>query len=628
MCGIVGFTKYNSHIDHEAVLGEMSSSLRHRGPDDEGFYMDPHIALGHRRLSIIDLSTGHQPIFNEDKSLCVILNGEIYNYRELREDLIAKGHVFSTQTDTEVIVHLYEEYEEQLVNHLNGMFAFALWDRNRDTLLLARDRSGKKPLYYTEINNNLIFASELKAILAYPLFKKEIDNHSLMKYLSHEYVPSPHTIFKGVKKLAAGHSLSYKMGKACIQKYWDYHFHQAEYQGLSKEEIYSELDRLIRNSVERRLMSDVPLGVFLSGGIDSSAIVAYMAELMDAKQIKTFTIGFDEKAYDESDFARSVARHFGTDHHEKILSPKVLIDILPEVVDFMDEPFADASVMPTYLLSRFTREKVTVALGGDGGDELFMGYQTFQANRLAQVYERIPLPIHRIMTYLAHKLPVSTHYMSFDFKVKRFLDGVHKDKQYREAHWLGAFSLDDLQTLVSGDRGISTSYKELYSEDIKYYQESDAQNDLDRLSYYYLKTFMTDQILVKVDRASMASSLEVRAPFLDVQVMDFVTSIPHKYKLKGLNTKYILKKILAQKLPKEIVKRPKRGFAIPVAQWLKGELKTLLLDQFSEDKVKREGYFNYSYIHRLMTDHFEGRQDHRKKLWTLLMFELWLSKWG
>ncbi len=629
MCGIVGFTCYRSQMDHRSAIQRMADSIRHRGPDDEGFYLNNEIALGHRRLSIIDIEGGHQPMFNEDRTVAVVFNGEIYNFQELKDDLIKRGHAFTSHTDTEVLVHLYEDYGEDFLACLNGMFSLAIWDQKQEILLLARDRAGKKPLYYSEIRGELIFASELKAMTHYPLFTKEMDTLAFVKYLAHEYVPTPHSIFKGVNKLPAGSYLLYKKGTYAIKGFWDYHFGKAYQNQSSEKELIEQLDSLLRDSVSRRLISDVPLGVFLSGGIDSSTIVAYMADLMPSKDIKTFSIGFEDKSFDESGFARDVANYFNTSHYEQILDPKTMLDILPKVVSSLDEPFADASIIPTYLLSKFTRENVTVALGGDGGDELFMGYPTFQASRLAGYYDWIPASIHRnVIVKLAHKLPVSMNNISLDFKIKQFLQAVKMDKSYRDQLWLGAFSLEDMNCLLKSDGNTGLNNTELFSEVIFYNQNNDCRNSMDRLSYFYFKGYLHDDILVKVDRASMANSLETRAPFLDVELMDFIGSIPNKYKMKGFNMKYILKKTLSKKLPKHILQRPKKGFGIPIGKWFRDDLKPLVLDVFSEEKIKREGFFEYPYIKKLLDEHIGGKRDHRKKLWTLFVFEQWLSEWG
>ncbi|MDH5680826.1 MAG: asparagine synthase (glutamine-hydrolyzing), partial [Spirochaetota bacterium] len=593
MCGIVGFTNQKSRLDRERVLKDMADSIRHRGPDDEGYHITSQISLGHRRLSIIDIHSGHQPMFDEDRSVSIVFNGEIYNFPDLKTELEAKGHLFTTHSDTEVLVHLYEEYGLDMFEHLNGMFAFALWDEKAESLLLARDRAGKKPLYYAEIGGELVFASELKALTRYPGFRREIDPIALQKYLAHEYVPTPHTIFRGVKKLFAGSYLTYKRETLTERQYWDFDLSGSYSNQLSERELIEELDCLMRDSVSRRLISDVPLGVFLSGGIDSSCLVAYMADLMPSKDIKTFSVGFEDKSFDESEYAKDVADYYQTSHHQQVLHPQTLVDILPEVTAFVDEPFADASIVPTYLLSKFTRETVTVALGGDGGDELFMGYPTFQANKMAKAYSWMPSPLHNgIIRPLAEKIPVSMNNLSLDFKIKRFLSAVKADRAYREQLWLGAFSLQDMNELILPEHMALSDNDSLFSESISYNERKNEDHYLDRLSYWYLKTYLHDDILVKVDRASMAVSLECRAPFLDVSVMDFVGRIPHKYKLKGFTMKHILKKLLASKLPKHIIDRPKKGFGIPVARWFREDLRDMVLDVFAEDKIKREGYFS------------------------------------
>jgi len=628
MCGIVGFTHFKSSLNREKVIKEMALSIQHRGPDAEGFYIDSSVALGHRRLSIIDIKGGDQPLFNEDESICIVFNGEIYNFQELKKKLLIKGHQFKTDVDTEVIIHLYEEYGEKLLAQLNGMFSFALWDKKTETLFLARDRAGQKPLYYGEIEGEFIFASELKAMTKYPRFRKKINQTALHKYLMYEYIPVPHSIYAGINKLPPGHYLIYRHGKSSIKPFWDFKFHDSYINDSSQKEIEQKLDQLLRESVSRRLISDVPLGVFLSGGIDSSSIVAYMADLIPTQDIKTFSIGFEDKTCDESGYAKDIARHFKTTHHEKILSPETLLEILPDITNFLDEPFADASIIPTYLLSRFTRDNVTVALGGDGGDELFMGYPTFQANRLARFYDWMPLMIHKPIEKLVNLIPASMNHLSLDFKLKKFLHGVKAEKSIREQVWLSSFSETEMIDIMTQHSLQDLNRHELLSEASYHYQNNDGEYYLDKLSYFYFKTYLTDQVLVKVDRASMAASLEVRAPFLDVNVMDFVATIPHKYKLKGLTTKYILKKMLEQRVPKHILYRPKQGFAIPVAKWFRSNLKSFMLDTFSEKKIKDEGFFNYSFIEQLLREHLSGKVDHRKRLWTLLMFELWLKKWS
>jgi asparagine synthase (glutamine-hydrolysing) len=452
MCGIAGIADLNGPVCPE-ILGRMTNSLRARGPDDESYYCPAPqvggtaIGFGFRRLSIIDLNGGRQPMCNEDGLLWIVCNGEIYNHAELRLELKARGHVFRTQSDVEVLLHLYEEEGPAGLKKANGMFALAIWDCRNETLFLARDRLGKKPLYYRDSTTQLIFGSEVKALLMHPDCPRELDLKSLSKYLAYEYVPSPHCIFKGIHKLPAGHFLTWHRGRTRLQRYWDLQFSHAP-EIRSEDEIADALQERLKESVRRRLVSDVPLGVFLSGGIDSSSVVAMMAELMPPSQIKTFAIGFEESSFDESEHSRRVARFFGTDHREQILQSRTLLEMLPEVAGFLDEPLADASIIPTYLLSKFTRQYVTVALGGDGGDELFAGYPTFQAHRLSEFY-RMPRVLHqRLIQPLAEWLPVSTDNMSFDFKVKRFLRGIGHRPEIRDQVWMGSFSPFEQRALL------------------------------------------------------------------------------------------------------------------------------------------------------------------------------------
>jgi asparagine synthase (glutamine-hydrolysing) len=464
MCGIAGILRTQGPIAPE-VLGRMTDALAHRGPDDAGLHADvaasgAGVGLGFRRLSIIDLAGGHQPMANEDGSVWIVFNGEIYNFQDLRPDLESRGHVFRTRSDTETLLHSWEEYGLDCLAKLNGMFAFALWDRNRETLLLARDRLGKKPLYWIDTGRELLFASEPKALLQHPAVKRDIDPVALSKYLLHEYVPAPHAIFAGMHKLPAAHFLRWERGRITVQRYWDLCF-GGEPPRRSAAEYAAELRERLRESVRLRLVSDVPLGVFLSGGLDSSSIVATMAELVPTDRIKTFSIGFEDPSFDEAAHARRVAQHFGTDHREDILRASTLVDILPEVVRFLDEPFADASIVPTYLLSQFTRQHVTVALGGDGGDELLAGYPTFQAERAARLY-RVPRLLHeRLVLPLAGRLPVSTDNFSFDFKVKRFLHGVHQDPGVRNQVWLGAFERAAQERLLVDPTPCASLYADL-----------------------------------------------------------------------------------------------------------------------------------------------------------------------
>ena len=622
MCGIAGVVGRDA-VDREALL-RMTRVLRPRGPDDEGFFVSEYgdgvgVGLGFRRLSIIDLETGNQPISNESGSLQLVFNGEIYNFRTLRDRLEAKGHVFATMADTEVIVHLYEDLGPRCVEQLNGMFAFALWDETRRELILARDRFGKKPLYYADLGRTLLFGSELKALREHPQCPHEFDADALSHYLTLEYVPTPWSILRGVRKLPAGHILRWRAGRLSVERWWDLSFGGRD--DMADEEYVDEFRSHLRAAVRRRLVSDVPLGAFLSGGIDSSSVVAMMVEELPSKSVKTFTIGFGERSFDESEHGRRVASHFGTDHHEDVFTPRAMLDLLPTVVDFLDEPFADASVLPTYLLSRFTRESVTVALGGDGSDELLAGYPTFPAERAARLY-RVPHSLHRrVVMPLADRVPVSTANFSFDFKLKRFLRGAGEPVDARHATWLGSFTPGDQERLLLGEPA------DVFASQHAVLNSAPSTSWLEGLVYLYATTYLQDDILVKVDRASMACSLEVRAPFLDVELVEFLGRVPPRLKLRRLDTKHLLKRAMAHTLPPGIAGRAKKGFGIPLAEWLKTDLRPQLEDELSPDRVGRQGIFEAREVQRLVSEHLSGRRDHRKQLWTLLMFQLWHRRW-
>ncbi len=626
MCGICGYIHFdNAKRPSEDILKSMMDTIAPRGPDDSGVFVNGPAALGHRRLSIIDLKTGHQPMLSNDGSKAIVYNGEVYNFLELKTVLLGKGHRFNTNSDTEVVLHAYEEYGEDCVKHFNGMFALAIWDSGKKILFLARDRFGKKPLYYASVDNQFIFGSELKALIKHPSVKREIDLNSLGKYLAYEYVPSPHSIFKNIYKLEAGSRISVKDGALKKDRYWDLSFNTQR--KLDYREAAPRLIELLKESVRKRLISDVPLGVFLSGGIDSSAVVCMMAELMDPKDIKTFSIGFNEKSFDESPDARRVAKHFGTDHHEELLSPEVMLDVFPKVLDLLDEPFADSSIIPTYLVSRFTVKHVKVALGGDGGDELFLGYPSFIAHKLDSCFGFIPSGLKKLPLNLLLKcIKPSNDYMSLYFKAKRFARGLDFPHKNRHQAWIGSFTPSEQELLFAP--GLFPSGREnIYSTTEGYYNNVKTLHPLDRAIYVYIKTYMTDDILVKVDRASMANSLEVRAPFLDSEFTEYVTGIPVSLKMKNFTTKWILKEALKDKLPKSNITKPKQGFAVPVAKWLKEDLKGLLMDAFDKKKIEREDIFNYAYIDGLIKEFLNNRNDTRKEIWALFMFEMWYDKW-
>ena len=633
MCGILGFltSKATDVPDHE-VLRTMRDSLVHRGPDDSGEFIrpvddrGPFVFLGHRRLSIIDLSGGHQPLSNENETVWAIFNGEIYNFRELRSGLEARGHKFKTNSDTEVIVHSYEEYGEECFKRFNGMFAIGIWDESQKRLVLARDRLGKKPLYYSLINGTFIFASELKAILGYPYFPRKVDPLSLMKYLFFEYIPSPHTIFKDAKKLPPASYLIWEGRKTEVQEYWSPFCIEQTEKDLPEAEVELRMVDLLRNSVKRRLISDVPLGVFLSGGIDSSTITAFAQKEVPGK-IETFSIGFEDPSFDESKYARLVSKYLGTEHHEQTMIPSDLLNLVPNLPDILDEPMADASILPTYLLSKFTREHVTVALGGDGGDELFAGYPTYLAHKFARRYEMFRGNLHPLIAFLVNLLPVSDNNISFDFKVKKFLSGIGYPDGIRNFVWLGSFSFPELRKILSP--GLDVPFDPIrIAEEIQSYERGfPLKDETTLLQYLDLKLYLQDDILVKVDRASMACSLEVRAPFLDHEFVEFVMNLPSSLKLRRFTAKYLLKKVMKDFLPKEVIHRKKKGFGVPIAKWVKGPLRELFGDLLSFNRIKTEGFLNPSYVNSLLQNHLVNKKDNRKQLWTLLVWELWVNRY-
>ena len=633
MCGIVGFlTSKAKNIPEYEVLKTMRDVLIHRGPDDVGEYVrpldekGPYVFLGHRRLSIIDLAGGHQPLSNEDGTVWVVFNGEIYNFKELREILKGRGHQFRTYSDTEVIAHAYEEYKENCFKYFNGMFAIGIWDGKRNRLVLARDRLGKKPLYYSDINETFIFASELKAIMLYPSFPRKVDPLSLMKYLFYEFIPCPHTIFRDAKKLPPASYLVWNEGRIEVKEYWSPFDSRKVEEKVSETEATLRITELLRQSVKRRLISDVPLGIFLSGGIDSSTVAA-LAQEEDPGKIETFSIGFEDASFDESRYALLASKHLGTKHHEQTMGPTDLLNLVPRLPDILDEPMADASILPTYLLSKFTREYVKVALGGDGGDELFAGYPTYLAHKFARQYERLGAPLHSMLTFLGNLLPVSDNNISFDFKVKKFLSGIGYSDSIRNFIWLGSFSFPDLLPVLSSEIIPHFDRDRLVEEILAYERGFPLTDRTSLLQFLDLKLYLQEAILVKVDRASMACSLEVRAPFLDYEFVEFVTGIPSSLKLKGLTSKYILKSAMESFLPKEVIHRKKKGFGVPIAKWVKGPLKELFGDLLSPDRIGREGFLNPKYVTPLLQDHLVNKRDNRKQLWTLLVWELWVNRY-
>ncbi len=625
MCGITGWANLDARTPPpdgaRALLHSLCDRMIHRGPDSEGLLVSNGIALGMRRLAIIDLNTGEQPVFNEDKSVAAILNGEIYNYRELRRQLTARGHSFNSQSDTEVLPHLYEEFGDALVEHLNGMFAFALWDARRRRLLIARDRFGEKPLYWGVFDNTLLFASEPKVLLAHPSVNTSLNLQALRQYLSFDYVPAPLSIYEGINKLPAAHTLTLEAGSIETRQYWRLRY-QTKEPPPSEAEAARHLRELLAESVQMRLVSDVPLGVLLSGGVDSSAVTALAVE-SSSEPVKTFSISFAESSFDESSYARAVAKFLGTDHHEERLSANLAANLVGEIGSWMDEPFSDSSLVPTYLLSRFTRKHVTVALGGDGGDELFAGYPMYRGHRWADAYAKVPEFLRRgLVEPLVRALPVKTKNLSFDYKALRFIKGAKYDRVARHHVWFGSFAPEDHEQLLTSE-ALGASDGDIYRDARRLLADCDSGDVVEQMQSLDTQFYLAEDILTKVDRASMAVSLEVRAPFLDHRVAEFAASLPSNYKLRGRQTKYILKRAIEDSLPKFVTHRAKKGFGVPVAEWLKGKLRPLARDLLSPERVKRAGVFNPDYVTRLQDEHERGVANHRKLLWTLLMFELW-----
>lgn len=631
MCGICGALNFEKDRPvSSSLISEMCQVLRHRGPDDQGMYLKGTVGLGHRRLSIIDLETGKQPIYNEDKTIWIVFNGEIYNFLELREELKKKGHSFYTGSDTEVIVHLYEELGEDCVQKLNGMFAFCIWDEAKRRLFLARDRLGKKPLYYSCTKDFFIFASEIKAILCDKRVRREVNLEAIGHYLSLQYIPEPQTILKGVASLLPAHTLTVETcprlrsgnGRARPNRYWDISF--IPKLTLSKKEVVRELRDRILEAVRSRLISDVPLGAFLSGGIDSSLIVGLMAGLSN-RPVKTFSIGFGEERYSELRYAKKVADHFKTDHHEFVVEPRAA-EMLPEIVRFLDQPLADPAVLPTYCLAKLTREHVTVALNGDGGDETFAGYQRYLADRVANLYQLMPSFLRNSLFRLINLLPASVNTpeeRDILGALRRLHQAASIPKEASLLRWSSYFSREMKEAIYS-----DWLKKELAQADtcqilIDSFKQAKARSFLDKTLYVDEHNYLPGDLLPKVDRMSMACGLEARSPFLDYRLMEFVAKIPSGLKVKGLSLKYILKMMATDLLPKEILSRPKQGFGVPVGAWFRGELKEMAGDHLFSSSFQGRGYFKKETIEDLFCEHQKGRANHGKRIWALLILELW-----
>ena len=584
------------------------AALAHRGPDDSGQWIDQkqRLFLGHQRLSIVDVAGGAQPMVNADGRIVVVFNGAIYNHLDLRRELQSKGYRFQTDhSDTEVLVHGFAEWGEDLPRRLNGMFAFAVYDQRRGILFLARDRFGEKPLYYICGSNGLAFASELSSLRHHPLGRTSVDRTALKKLFAYGFLPAPNTLYENIRKLPAGRSLTYTLQQENLTErtYWKFSV-EPEESGRSEVDLAEELRALLSEAVRRRLMSDVPLGIFLSGGIDSSAVLAMAAQHRPAAEIDTFAIGFQEPSYDESYFAQLMADFVGSRHHLEMLSLDDARSLVPKILSQLDEPIADPSILPTWLLSQFARRSVTVALGGDGGDELFAGYDPFAAIRLAEWYQRLARgPIHRSIQRLAELLPHSPSNMSLDFKIRRALRGLSYQPECWNPSWLGPLDPAEIADLFQE----KVTAEEIYSEAIAAWREAQSKDPVDRTLEFYTRFYLQDNILTKVDRASMMHSLEVRSPFLDNDLVEFARRLPSHYKIRDGRRKYLLKEALKPLLPADIIDRPKKGFGIPLAEWMRA-----LPSQHTESGIP---FIDKNVWARRWSAHNSGDADHRQFLW-------------
>lgn len=620
MCGICGIINKNGKAVDFKILKEMNQKLLHRGPDDEGYFVKENIAVAMRRLSIIDINTGHQPIFNEDNTIGIVFNGEIYNFLELKEELQKKGHIFKTSSDTEVIVHLYEEEGEEFVEKLRGMFAFAIVDMKGRKLILARDRFGKKPLYYFEDPEVFVFSSELNSLIAHPRVKKEINLEAVNIYLTLQYIPSPHTIYKGISKLKPAHILTLNFdGKRSIKRYWEL---EKKTLNIEFDEAKEMLRKLLFDAVRIRMIADVEIGAFLSGGIDSSIVVGIMSQI-STKPLKTFSIGFKEKDFSELDYAKKIAERFSTHHNQLIISDR-MIDIVEDIPKIYGEPFADPSALPTYYVAKTTSKHLKVALNGDGGDEAFGGYIRYLFIKEAEALKKAKLDIPaRILHNIIKDLPEGDAPFDTMWKFKKAVKALQEGdiddayissvsffspsekKRYLTQHFLSFFPSDPAYSYLK-------SFLNTIEGDI-----------LKRVSYLDYNTYLPEGLMTKMDRASMANSLETRSPFLDHKLVEFAFQLPSRYKIKGFKTKYILKEAFSDLLPKEIKRRGKMGFGIPLGPWFRNELKKTFEENCIKDSFITRGYFKKEELLRLWEEHQRFKKDNGYKLWTILILELW-----
>ena len=623
MCGIVGIVRNDGKSIDEELLARMNNAIRHRGPDDDGFYVNGSVGLAMRRLAIIDLKGGAQPIHNQDRTSWIVFNGEIYNYLELREKLEKLGHTFYTNSDTEAIVHAYDQFGADCPKHLRGMFAFAIWNERTQELFLARDRVGKKPVLYAHVNGQLIFGSEFSALLLHPDVSRDIQPEALDYYLSFMCIPAPLTAYRAIRKLEPGHWLRWRHGEIELQRYWQPDFTKKV--ELSEEEAGERTVEILRDAVRVRLMSEVPLGAFLSGGIDSSAVVALMSQ-ESSERVKTFSIGFDEQDFSELHHARRIAEHVGAEHHEFIVRPDAL-EVLPTLVEHYGEPYADSSAVPTYYVAKETRKHVTVALNGDGGDESFAGYERYIAMGLTEKYRRVPSFLREsVIKETVNLIPSSPLKRSRVKSAKRLLDAVALPRVDRYARWVSVFNDQTKQPLYSDRFREQTQAADATGILAEWFKRANGIGVVDAMLLTDQMTYLPNDLLVKVDIATMAVSLEARSPFLDHHVIEFAASLPQNLKLRRLTSKYLLKKVLRKLLPSENLKRRKMGFGVPVGHWFRGKMQPFLREVLLSEKALRRGLFKPDEVRQLIELHVRGERDYSQQLWTLLMLELWFNR--
>jgi asparagine synthase (glutamine-hydrolysing) len=620
MCGIAGkiAPPATGPLDRD-VLERMCAAIEHRGPDSRGVFIEDNVGLGIQRLRIVDLVTGDQPIFSEDGSVVVVLNGEIYNFQELREQLRGKGHRFATEGDTEVIVHLYEEFGVECVRHLHGMFAFALWDRRRRRLLLARDRIGKKPLFYSVARGGVCFSSELRSLLEGSETERILDPRAVDHFLAYGYVPSPLSIFKGVRKLPPAHTLVFEDGEATIERYWRLDYSR-KLQVTDPRELREPIRDHVRRATRRRMIADVPLGAFLSGGIDSSAVVAAMAEA-STTPVKTFSIGFESEAFDEVQHARRISELFGTDHHEFVVRPDA-IEMLPKIVRQYGEPFADASAIPCFYLSELTRSEVTVALNGDGGDESFGGYTRYVSNRLGGRFDRLPLNVRRAVAARAARLG-GGEVTSLSNKLRRIMEGLPLGPAGRYERYMSWSNDTERGRLYSDDFAAAVSLTPDDDPITASWQDASGSDVVDVMLEVDVNTYLPGDLITKIDIATMAYALEARSPLLDHELMEFAASIPADLKVRGREKKWIFREALRGWLPDDTLDRPKQGFSVPIAEWFRNDLHELVHDVLLDASTLDHGYFRPQTVRSMLERHTAGDDSETKPLWALFMFELW-----